>query len=100
MTVGDAATRGDKPAGGCCKLLECGVTIDKAGTGDATGMDHAGLKLGELDQRGLDAVLDGANLGCDFVCGVFNLMLAHDCSFPREQDRADVVAEMIRNVVP
>ena len=45
-------------------------------------MYHSGLKLGELNQRGLDAFLDGADLGGDFVGGVVHNLFAHDCSFP------------------
>ena len=45
-------------------------------------LDHASLQFGEFAKGGLDALLDGANLGGDFISGIFDHLFAHDCSFP------------------
>jgi hypothetical protein len=60
------------------------VNGSEAGACDGVYTHDPCLQLGDLSERGIDAVLDGTNLGCDFIGGVFNLMLTHDCSFPRE----------------
>ena len=53
----------------------------EAGAGDGAGAHHPRLKLGDFGKRGVDAVLDCADLGGDFVGGVFDHLFAHDCSF-------------------
>ena len=44
-------------------------------------------------RRGVDAVLDCADLGCDFKGGVFNLLFAHDCSFPGARTGAGCLSD-------
>ena len=40
------------------------------------------LQLGDFGKRGVDAVFDRADLGGDFISGIFDHLFAHDCSFP------------------
>jgi hypothetical protein len=92
MTVDDGTSRTHETRHCCGELLERGVNGRVSGVGNGVGAHDTGLKLGDFGNRRVDAVLDRADLGCDFECGVLNLMLAHDCSFPRDQNRADMVA--------
>jgi hypothetical protein len=94
MTMSDSAPSGDQAGGRRRELLKRAMAGYEACAGNASGVNHAPLQLRQFGERGFDAFLDGADLGCDFECGVLNLMLAHDCSFPRDEDRPDVVAEM------
>src|SRR4051794_26645183 len=91
VAVGDPAARGDEAARRHRQLLESSVAGGHSGPGHAAGTDHASLQLGDLGDCRLDGVLDRPDLGCEFVSGVFDLMLAHDCSLPRERNRADLI---------
>ena len=79
---GDAAASRDQAARGVGKLLESRVGVDEAGLHCRSRMDHAGLKLGDLDQCRFDAVFDRADLRGDFMSGIFDHLFAHNCSFP------------------
>ena len=58
--------------------------------GDGIRPHDACLKLGDLRQSGVDAVLDCADLGCDFKGGVFNLLFAHGYSSSAARDRGEI----------
>ena len=53
-----------------------------ADTSERGDMHHPALEDGDLAQRGVDTVLDRADLGGDFIGGIFDHLSAHDCSFP------------------
>jgi hypothetical protein len=45
-------------------------------------MHHPALELGDLGQTRVDRILDGADLGGDFVSGILKHLFAHVGSFP------------------
>ncbi len=55
--------------------------------GNGASPHHAGLKLADLGKGCIDAILDGADLGCDFESGILDHLFAHDCSFPNARMR-------------
>ena len=59
-----------------------GWTAAKPTRGHRIDPHDARLQLGDFGERGVDGVLDRANLGGDFESGIFDHLFAHDCSFP------------------
>jgi hypothetical protein len=51
--------------------------------GDGTGADHLVLKIGDLDQGSLDAVLHGSHLLRHVHCGLLDQLPAHELSLPK-----------------
>ena len=60
------------------ELLESGVAGANADPRSGANTHHPGLQLCDLGERGVNRVLDGANLRCDFKGGLFNNLFAHD----------------------
>ena len=54
----------------------------ESGPCDRAGSDHSGLELGDLGKRCLDAFLDSADLGGDFVGDILDHLFAHGAPFP------------------
>ena len=55
----------------------------------------ARLQLGDFGERGVDRVLDRADLGGDFVGGIFDHLFAHDCSFPGASRRSGCRSDLM-----
>jgi hypothetical protein len=72
----------DQPAQRGSEFLECAVDRRGADSGDGRDVHHPTLQDGDFAQRGVDAVLDRADLGGDFIGGILDQLSAHDCSFP------------------
>jgi hypothetical protein len=60
------------------QLLNGSMRSGYPGASDRVGAHDTSLKLGDLGKRGIDCVLDGANLRCDFECCVLDQLFAHD----------------------
>ena len=99
VAADDRPPRADQARDRGSELLERGMNRAKARVRHCIDAHDAGLELRDFGECGVDAVLDRADLGCDFESGVLDLMLTHDGSFPREQNRADMVAGKKRDLV-
>jgi len=99
MASDDGATGLYEAGDGGGDLLKHGMDGAEACVCHSIDAHDARLKFRHFDEGHVNAVLDSADLRSDFESGVLDLMLAHDCSFPREHDRAAMVAGKDRNVV-
>jgi hypothetical protein len=78
MAVHHATAGGDEALQSCSKLLESGVAGASADPRSGANPHHPGLQLCDLGERGVNRILDGANLRRDFKGGLFNNLFAHD----------------------
>ena len=72
-----------RPWSAPARCLKRVVTGRGGDPGRGAGADHPHLQFGDFLERGLDHVLDGADLGCDFKSRGFDDLFAHGSSFPR-----------------
>ena len=93
MAIGHAAAGRDQRLDRGCKLFERRVTGRRGDPGGGAGAEHLGLEIGDFDERFLDTILDGADLGSDFVGGVFDDLFALDFSLPRRVAAGGPVAQ-------
>ena len=78
MAIGHSAAGRDQALQGRGQLLESAMAGGDANAGGGADADHARLQFGDLGKGVVDHVLDGTDLGGDFVSGMFDLLFAHD----------------------
>ena len=61
-------------------MLNRGLRGGHPATGNAADVNDLGLQFGDFGKRGVDRILDSADLGGDFISGIFDDVLTHDCS--------------------